>query len=49
MKSLILAVAMMIMPFMVNAHRGDDRQATCHKNEEGVFHCHVLEADKKAR
>ena len=48
MKSLVLAVAMMIMPFMANAHQSDDIQATCHKNEEGVFHCHVLEADKQA-
>ena len=45
MRSLVLAVAMMIMPFMVKAHQSDDRQATCHKNEEGVFHCHVAKSD----
>ena len=43
MRSLVLAVAMMIMPFMVNAHQSDDGQATCYKNDEGVFHCHVSE------
>ena len=43
MRSLVLAVAMMIMPFMVNAHQSDDGQTTCHKNDEGVFHCHVSE------
>ena len=43
MRSLVLAVAMMIMPFMVNAHQSDDVHITCHKNEEGVVHCHVAE------
>ena len=43
MRSLVLAVAMVIMPFMVNAHQSDNGQAICHESDEGVFHCHVSE------
>ena len=40
MRILILAVSMMIMPFIVNAHNSDNEQIICHKNEEGIVHCH---------
>ena len=43
MKGFVLAVAMMVMPFTVNAHQSENEQATCHKNAEGVLHCHVSE------
>ena len=45
MRTLILAVSMMIMPFIVNAHDSNNEQIICHKNEEGIIHCHATEAE----
>ena len=41
MKSFVLVVAIMFMPFTANAHQSENEQAKCHKNAEGVLHCHV--------
>lgn len=41
MRALILAVAMMVMPFIANAHQSQDKQVVCHKDGEGALHCHV--------
>lgn len=43
MRGFVIAVAMMIMPFMGLAHQGEDGQAMCHKNTDGVLHCHIVE------
>jgi len=43
MKALILAVAMMVMPFIANAHQSQDKQVVCHKDGEGTLHCHVFD------
>ena len=41
MKSFVLVVAIMFMPFTANTHQNETQQAKCHKNAEGVLHCHV--------
>ncbi len=42
MKSFVLVVAKMFMLFTVHAHQNESKQAKCHKNAEGVLHCHVF-------
>ena len=41
MKSFVLVVAIMFMPFTANAHQSENEHSKYHKNVEGVLHCHV--------
>ena len=41
MRVLFLTLIMMIIPFMGNAHQGENGHITCQMNTEGVVHCHV--------
>lgn len=41
MKSFVLVVATMFMPFTANAHQSENEHSKYHKNVEGVLHCHV--------
>ena len=41
MRVLFLTLAMMMIPFMGNAHQDEDGHIACHMDAEGVVHCHV--------